>query len=184
MQRNHPFRLFSASVILALMLSLFSTLPAFADDVTPPAPTEEPALPPTDEPAATDMPAITAELPTEDIVQEEAGIAVEKILSQIPDGTELVAINENGESQPLASQEAADIIIHGDPMWCPDSATPGNDPGGACTASFTNFVDLINELQTYPGTYFGSGTVYVAYDYDAPSRVILGILSLIMTIWI
>ena len=46
MKRTTRFFLLTLSLVSIMILSLFNTVTAFADDEAPPAPTEEPALPP------------------------------------------------------------------------------------------------------------------------------------------
>ena len=52
MKNNRLNSLLTITVIFVFIFSLFSTVNVLADDGTPPAPTEEPALPPTEEPVA------------------------------------------------------------------------------------------------------------------------------------
>lgn len=176
---------FPLAIIIALILSLVGTRSVLADDATPPPPTEIPTEetpPPTEgsteettpteeavETLPTDVP--VAETPTEipettepPIVEEET---VPEILEQLPAETEILILDPNGEPLPMATTEAAEVLVAGDPMWCPDSVTPGTDTLGQCTAPHSSFTDLIADLETNTGTYFGAGTIYVAYDYDA-----------------
>ena len=156
--KQHRKQVLLGSIILVLIFSLFSTVTVFADDAAPPpAVTEEPTQPP----AATDKPVNT---------QEPVVIEVDtpsEILDTVPEGVDVVVLNESGESLPLVTEEAAQIIVAGDPMWCPDGATPNNDPANQCTIAHPSFSALINDLESNPGTYAGSGTIYVAYDYNA-----------------
>lgn len=70
---------------------------------------------PTIDPVATDIPAA-------DISTAEEPTPLE-IIEQIHAQTDIVALNATGESIPLATQQAAEIIAEGDPMWCPAGAT-------------------------------------------------------------
>jgi hypothetical protein len=142
---------FSSVLILTLLVSLAFPIIAFADDETPPpASTGEPALPSEDEAAS----------------QQEPDVA--EIMEALPPDTELVVLGNEGEALPLASQEAADVILSDpDPMWCPQGQTPGTDVllDGIqdCTNSFNRFTTasgLINTLEG--GSYSGPGTIYVS----------------------
>lgn len=177
--------LFPLAIVFALILSMVGTRSVLADDGTPPPPTEVPLeeTPPSTE-GATEESAVTeeiadtqptdipiAETPTE-IPEATDSPAVEEetvpdILEQLPADTEILILDPNGVPLPLASSEAAEVLVAGDPMWCPDGITPGTDTLGECTAPHSSFADLINDLETNTGTYFGAGTIYVAYDYDA-----------------
>src|SRR5688572_24476176 len=109
--------MFLWTLILALVASAVSTGPALADEGTPPA---------------TDTPS------TETPPTEETSPPVAEILAAVPEGTDVIVIDEEGETAPLATQEAAETIVHGDPLWCPAGVAP--KPGlGGCSPSFTGF---------------------------------------------
>ncbi len=100
--------------------------------------TEVPAQPdvveteatPTELPAATEVPAsasptvdtVATDISAADISTAEEPIPLE-IIEQIPAQTDIVVLDATGESIPLATQQAAEIIAEGDPMWCPAGAT-------------------------------------------------------------
>jgi len=97
---------------------------------TVPGTTEEAASPADGEqsPAATPAPVLeessestppTAEA-TATPLEEEASLL--EALEELPAETEVVVLDESGEVVPLATQEAAEIITGGDPMWCPAGA--------------------------------------------------------------
>ncbi len=160
MNSTNRFSLFAIVTIFVLVLSLLTPAIAFADDGTPPAPTEEPVQPPTEEPVEETAPA-----------QEESTAA--EVLEELPADTELVVINEEGEVLSLTTEEAAEIIVAGDPMWCPGLyGEPGATlPGGAgCTSSFTSFTNLITELGDFDSNEVGAGTIYIASNYDATAN--------------
>ena len=92
--------------------------------------------------------------------EEENNTTVSEVLEQAPEGTQLVVLDNEGQAEPLASQEAANIISSGDPMWCPSGALPGDV---SCSSSYNSFEDLLGDL----GSFSGDGTIYVAYDYDS-----------------
>ncbi len=133
-----------------------------ADDVESPAveaikDEEQPVAPDEGQPAAS----------AEEKLAVEEPISVPEVLEQLPEGTELVAINEAGDVEPLATENAAEIIASGDPMWCPDGVTPG---GIGCTGSFTDFATLIAALALDASSatplYSGNGVVWVEDTYN------------------
>lgn len=171
-------------VIAVVMTSAVRTTPAYADDGTTEPPTEESTPPAGEEEASVDEispaaepvaatevpavepaveePAIAVEVPaTETVAEEPAPVA--EVLEQLPAGTELVVVNETGEVEPLASAEAAEIIVTGDPMWCPAGATPGD---AVCTGSYGDFASLIAFLAANPTTYSGAGVIWVEDSYN------------------
>jgi hypothetical protein len=84
-------------------------------------------------------------------------------MEQVPEGTELVVINEDGIAEPLATQEAADILIEGDPIWCPEGQAPTAGLNG-CSPSYATFDNLITEL-TANAAYTGHGVIWVESSY-------------------
>ncbi len=172
---NHFMLLFV--VIAVVMTSAVRTTPVYADDGGTEPPTGESTPPPSEEGAsveetspaeepvaATEVPAaepVVEEIATEPAVEEPAVVA--EVLEQLPEGTELVVVNEAGEVEPLASAEAAEIIATGDPIWCPEGQVPTPGTNG-CTPSYIDFASLITELTT--GAYSGNGTIWVESSYN------------------
>jgi hypothetical protein len=162
--------LFSFLLIASIVLANVSIV--FADDGTTPEPTV--TSEPTEEPVATEE----AETPTvsetpapeaspspeadEDVVEEEQATAGEEasdpaLFEQIPGGTEVVVLDENGETIPLASEAAMDVILDTDPMWCPAGVQPG---GPGCTTNFATINALITDMRNNTGNYTQDGVIY------------------------
>ncbi len=150
--KNRLF-LLSLVAVLTLLVNLAFPITAFADDETPPpAATEEPALPPTEAPTEQAAP------------QKEPTVA--EVLEQLPLDTELVVINQEGEVLPLTTQEAAEIIVTGDPVWCPASLVGGPTPGAnGCTTSYTSLQSLLTDLDTTEKT--EPGIIWIESSYDS-----------------
>jgi hypothetical protein len=149
--RNHfLFKLFTVFTIFAY--SAMQTVPAFADDGVPPA---------------SDSPVVESQL--------EELATPEEVISQLPEGTDVVVLSESGDTVPLATQEAADGFVEGDPMWCPTGVAPKENVGG-CSPSFTDFgfdSDLpTNSLLGWLNTNDPkkAGTIWVANDYDSSTE--------------
>jgi len=131
-----------------------ATVEPTADGSRPSA--EATALPTTEEAApATQEPATST---------EAAPSETTTVLNDVPENTTVQVVNANGQSEPLASQAAADAIATSDPIWCPVVNGVATPPGGAgCTQSFTSFNLLLNFLSTNSANpaYQGEGTIYV-----------------------
>jgi len=156
----------TVTVLMVLVFSAVFTAPAFADDSTPPpvdTPTEV-SPPPADEPAVADAPAVVDAPPAEvaapavEPVQSNATVA--ELLAQVPEGTDLIVTDSNGEALPLASTEAADAIEFVDPVWCPTGVTPNAGIGG-CSGSFANLALLVTGF--VPS---GNGTIWIQSGVD------------------
>ncbi|GEM_PF-1753322 len=95
----------------------------------------------------------------------------EPILEQVPDNTSVVVINEDGESEPLATQDAADAIATSDPIWCPVGQPPIPGENG-CTGTFASFDELLTFLKANEGdaAYQQAGVIYVAMGDYATSE--------------
>ena len=116
--------------------------------------TEEPAI----EDAATEVPAIE-DSSLEGRTQAEA----EPVLTQVPDGTDVIILDEEGEVVPLATQEAAEAIATSDPMWCPEGFLPGS---AGCSAIYTSMTDLLAALSG-AGQPTQNGTIWIEATYDS-----------------
>jgi hypothetical protein len=151
----------SVAVVIAYLTTAVS---ARADGVTPPAPTDAPVVPvatdvpaatevpvTTDAPVATDVPAATQVPTATDAPAQD--ISVPEAQNQLPAGTDVVVLDQNGESLPLASADAADVLAVPDPYFtvggttyhfttldC-DPITAGNQ---GCTNPIQASVDFLN----------------------------------------
>jgi hypothetical protein len=163
--RRYPTFILAISAVLILALSIPANV--VADDSTPPAPTEEVVLPPvevpTEEPVPTEVqpteeptaPAdevlpiespISTEAPESDPEPETPDVTVPELLASLPSETEIV-IQVGDQVEPLATQTAAEAILVGDPIWCPDGVPPIPNTGG-CTASYATLFDLIDDVDS------------------------------------
>lgn len=137
------------------------------DEVTPPEPSGEVVAPADGElpaaPVEGEQPVapVEGELPAEEQSVVEEPVSVPEVLAQLPENIELVVINDAGQIEPLATEAAAEIIASGDPMWCPEGATPGD---AGCSGSFTKFSDLITALKG--GVFSGNGVIWVEGSYN------------------
>lgn len=160
MTRTTRFYLLLLAMIMALLASAVGPYAVYADDGVP-------VDPPTGETGEVDLvdeEASQTEPSAEETPAEESVEQVAELLDQAPEGTELVVINQEGEVEPLATEEAMEIIATSDPMWCPEGATPGD---ASCTGSFSDFASLIAALAADGGsTYYGNGVIWVEDGYN------------------
>ena len=155
-------------------------------ETEPPAATEEPTEPPTEGPTEiptegpTEIPTegpteIPTEIPVEEtptpvpviptteeptqvpVETEETPTPIAEILTQLPESTQVVVVDEEGTPVPLASEEAAEIVIGFDPMWCPAGVLPG---GPGCTTNFSSITALINNMISNTSAYAQNGVIY------------------------
>jgi hypothetical protein len=85
------------------------------------------------------------------------------LLEQVPDGTQVIILDESGNVLPLASEEAAEIAANGDPIWCPVGVAPVATAGG-CTDSFTLFNGGLIPALSGKTT---AGVIWIAAGYDS-----------------
>ncbi len=122
-----------------------------------PTATEVPAsASPTIDPVATDIPAADTAPPEEPTLLE--------IMEQIPAQTDIVVLDETGQAVPLATQEAAGIILIGDPFWCPTGSEPY---WSGCTTSYPSLKDLLDYLSAQNGGkgIDADGTIWIEDTY-------------------
>jgi hypothetical protein len=159
MLRANRHFVWSVLLVLALIVNLLNVQVALADDGTPPPPaTEEPTQPPVEPPATETSVSEEEAAPAEDqtpVAEEETPVA--ELMSDIPENIEIVVVDESGALVPLASQNAAEIMVEADPMWCPEGVLP-NGPG--CTTNLT-IPQLLDLMETNPGDQFSmNGVIY------------------------
>lgn len=186
---KYQTRVFGAIILVTLLLSLlFPTSTAFADDTIPPAEPSEVVDAPVEEEAPLDenvasgeeTPAVeeqveeepaAGETATEEPVAEdtaaeaEPGMEDEPVLAQLPDGTDVIVLDAEGEVVPLVSQEAAAVIASSDPMWCPEGVEPIANTGG-CTDSYPSMTALLAAL-TGTNQPTQNGTIWIEKTYDS-----------------
>lgn len=178
------------ALLLALVLSAFNTTSAFADENTPPSETTEETTNQETESAETEEIVEETESPPneEEATQptgesesdtEEESNPIEEILEQLPEGTEVVVLDENGEPVSLATQQAEEAFSSADPMWCPAGAVP---PKG-CSPSFDYFVGpngLIEWLIENQGALGKAGTIWISANYDSSVNEIYNPVDIIL----
>ena len=105
----------------------------------------------------------TDELPGEE-QPDEADAEEPSLMEQVPDNTEVVVLNSEGEAEPLATQEVANAVAASDPIWCPGTQAPTPGANG-CTVTHSSFDALLTTLKTDEGSftpiYQVNGTIYV-----------------------
>lgn len=79
------------------------------------------------------------------------------MFEQIPENTEVIVLDENGAALPLASEEALEVILDSDPMWCPAGVLPG---GPGCTTNFATINALLTNMRNNTSNYTQDGVIY------------------------
>ena len=82
----------------------------------------------------------------EDAVAVEAPTLLEEI-QELPGDTSIVVLDASGEAEPLATQDAAQIIASSDPVWCPGNQAPTPSANG-CTNSYATLAELVDAIQS------------------------------------
>jgi hypothetical protein len=157
MTRINRFSISTVFLIITLCFSLLNVQPAFADDTTPPA----------------DVPVEETEeaLPTEEMEQDEqedeaVDETVTSLLSEVPEDTSVVVLDDEGEVVPLATQEAVEIVQSAAPIWCPEGVTPPIVAGTqGCTTDFPSINDLLANMNAedaeWVTNYAQNGVIYL-----------------------
>lgn len=162
------------SIALALALSMFWTVPVFADEATPPA-ESTPEVVVTEGDTSTEQtvyeeplqtqPEVDSASETESISDEETTPA--ELLEQLPEDVQVIVTDSEGEPMPLVSEEASEVILTKDPIWCPAGVAPKAGVGG-CSNSYGSLADLINDI--YAGNYIPAGknsVIWIEQGTDA-----------------
>src|ERR1041384_1492560 len=126
-------------LILILCVNLMSVQVVRADGEPPTAPPTQPAVESTSEPVqataapveATAAPIEATAVPTDPATQAAPSqvAAVDQssptpiALAQNLGNTDIVVVDNHGQTLSLGSQEAADALVGSDPVWCPENVT-------------------------------------------------------------
>jgi hypothetical protein len=145
-------------LIFSLFANLLNVQSVRADDETP---TEPPPTQVATEPPVEETPISVESTPAP---IEASATPVAEILTQVPEGTEVIVQDQSGSAIPLVTQEAAEIVEVNDPMWCPAGVLPG---GAGCSASYATISALVSNMVSNTGAYTQNGTIYFTATADA-----------------
>lgn len=152
-------------VFLILALSAVLVTPVLADDGQPPVETPEVV---TEAEEESTLAQVTDESQQEEPVAEEVS-TVSELLDSAPPETEVIILDENGETLPLASQEASEVVASSDPIWCPAGVAVPVSGGAGCSPSFTGMTGLIGWLNVNNPNM--AGTIWIEKTYDSSTAV-------------
>ena len=85
--------------------------------------------------------------PTLDTNSEMAEETGQTTLEQLPAEITVVVLIDD-QIEPLVTQEAAEALELGDPMWCPAGGKPGD---AVCSSSYTSLANLLADLRSQNG---------------------------------
>ena len=198
---NKKLRAVSLAVLLSLTLSLVFPVGVLADDAPPPSPEATEVAAPPEEAPTEEVPAeeglaadaVVSESSRRTALTEEAAAPeaeiqdtsedaasdanVAPLLDQLPEGTDVVVLDAQGEVVPLVSQEATAVIASSDPMWCPDGVSPG---GSGCTPSFPSLTNpnptlgLLAYLAQAANQPTVAGTIWIEKTYNSSTAEPVG----------
>ncbi len=149
----------SAFLLITLLANFAMPIAVLADDETPPS-TEDVTIGTSEEITSNDMG--EENLDSESTPESET---VSEILEQLPEDTQIIVLNEEGNVEPLATETAAETIIIGDPVWCPATLTAPTPGANGCTSSYGSFQDLITYLDTNEQAM--AGTIWIESSYNS-----------------
>ncbi|MBK9008976.1 MAG: HYR domain-containing protein [Anaerolineae bacterium] len=165
--------IWSIFIILTVISNLLNVHVVLADDPTPtPPPTEEPTQPPVEatelpvEPTATELPEATPTAePTAEPTSEEVPATEEapvfELVANLPQDTDVVILDENGNPLSLASAEAATVLVEADPIWCPASQAVPTPGANGCTTNQTITSLLTLMRDNMGGSFSQDGIIYL-----------------------
>jgi hypothetical protein len=113
-------------------------------------------------PAEEQQPAVE-ETPAEEQPVEE--LTIPEALEQLPEGTDLVVVDEEGEVLPLATEAAAQALSSGDPYFTDGASVIGFSTTGACppvvTVCNTSATPLSDAINAFAASGTASGAITV-----------------------
>ena len=157
---KRPNKFFYILTLVVFLAQLALPTAARAEGETPPADPAATEIAPVDPAAPEAAPADPTEVAPEPAATETPTPEPVIDLSAVPDGTDVVVLDENGQPLPLGSQAAADVVAQGDPIWCPGSQNPYTNGGNStgCSPSYLTLTALLTALDesTWP-----DGTIWI-----------------------
>jgi hypothetical protein len=154
MRNSKTFKYFISATSIALILSLLLTATVVADDTPPP----------TEEPASSEE---------ESLLVSEDPLFLPEIPEEFPEEIPIIVLVDE-QIEPLATQQALNAFVIGDPIWCPVGIPP-NPGAGGCTATYANLTLLITAIENLdipePAA---DGVIWITDGIDtSPSTVII-----------
>ncbi|MDQ2693431.1 MAG: hypothetical protein M3Y68_15445, partial [Chloroflexota bacterium] len=141
MARKQNLAIVSLFLIVVVSINLLSVRSVRAEGETPTEPpvatqteTEapvEPALP-----TATLEPTSVQEEPT--VVEAATEVAAS---SSVLDNTDIVILDEDGQTLFIGSQEAASVIAASDPVWCPATVSTPTPGSNGCSPGYASIAE-------------------------------------------
>jgi len=154
--------LMAASSATAVLPTQTPTLGALSPTATPTlasveknTPTPEPQMATVESPSETPTPVGTST--TGDVLPTEEPTLLDSVQA-LSNDTSVVVLDQNGQPMPLAAQDAAEAVVNGDPMWCPNGVAPG---GAGCTSNFFSMADLLTFASSYINSQNVNGTIWI-----------------------
>lgn len=161
--------LLSSVIIAVLFFSAIGPTIVYADGgtTTDTPPTDATATPPTpaDDFSGTGAPHLNKGAPVAQPSSPaqssgDSSHSGSSVLNNVPANTTVQVLNAAGQTEPLATQAAAEAIVTSDPIWCPAAQATPTPGANGCTSSFSSFSALLTFLAGN-ATYTGAGTIYV-----------------------
>src|SRR6266498_4405014 len=159
-------------LIIVLFANGLNVQSVRADGETP---TEPPAATEiVTEPPVVDQSQATVQVPEVTQAPEEATAVVETaapdttensvadaVVSQAPQNTDIVVLDDQGQALALGSQETANALVTSDPVWCPESVSVPTPGANGCSVSYASIADLLAAMQATPLSFSQNGTIYL-----------------------
>ena len=155
------FAIVSLFLIVVVCANLLSVRSARADGETPtepPVATQMATEPPVEPapPTTTLEPTLVPEEPTAEATATEVVASASVI-----DSTDLVILDEQGQSLIVGSQEAADVMATSDPVWCPEAITVPTPGANGCSPGYASIPALLAAMQADPESFSQNGTIFL-----------------------
>lgn len=104
-------------------------------------------------------PTATSETVVEPAIPENT--STDAVVSQAPQNTDIVVLDDQGQALVLGSQETANVLVTSDPVWCPESVNVPTPGANGCSASYASIAELLAAMQADPLSFSQNGTIYL-----------------------
>src|SRR6266498_1264500 len=169
MATKKQYSILTLFLIIILCISLVKVQAVRADGeppTEPPVPvqveTEAPVEPASNpvEPAPVEATSEPISEPTQDASTDQSASAP-VVLPQGLGDTDIVVLDEQGQSLVLGSQDTANALVGSDPVWCPESTSAPTPGANGCSASYSTIADLLAAMQSDPQSFSQNGTIFL-----------------------
>ena len=95
------------------------------------------------------------------VPQATENAVTDAVVSQAPQNTDIVVLDDQGQALALGSQATANALVSSDPVWCPENVSVPTPGANGCSTSYSSIADLLAAMQANPLNFSQNGTIFL-----------------------